>query len=195
MATWDYPERLIPQAMEWRSIKAGVQHRSPFDGTVESVEFPGERWALTLTMAPKRAADGGEREAFFARIAGGVERVRMWHFLRPQPKGTMRGAPTLHAAVVRGAHSLSIATTGTLKAGDLFKIGGQVFMAFQDCAPVAGVLTVPLVQRVRSALAEGAAVVWDKPTFLCIAPNMTAAASYSPGVQAGMGVELQEVFA
>lgn len=195
MATWDYPVSLIPQQMEFRSIKAGVQHRSPFDGSIESVEFPGERWALSLTLAPRRAANGGEAEAFFARIAGGVERVRVWHFLRPQPRGTMRGTPTLAASVVRGAQTLQINTTGSLKAGDFFKIGGQVFQAFLDADAVAGVLTVHLVQRVRAALAGGAAVEWDRPTFLCIAPNMTAAAGYSPGVQAPLAIELQEVFA
>lgn len=194
MATWDYPAALLPKQMEWRTVKAGVQHRSPFNGAVESIEFPGERWELSLTLPPRRAANGGEAEAFFARLAGGVERVRVWHFLRPQPAGSMRGTPTLAASAVRGDRTLAVNTTGTLRAGDLFKVGGQVFMVFQDCAPVAGVLTVPLVQRVRAALTAGAAVGWDKPTILCIAPAMTASAAYSPGVLAGPAVELQEVF-
>lgn len=194
MADWDYPTTLIPRQMEWRTLKAGVQHASPLDGSTEAVEFPGARWALSLTLPQRRAIHGGEAEAFFGRLAGGVERVRIWHFLRPQPRGTMRGTPTLAAAAVRGDLTLQINTTGTLKAGDLFKVGGQVCMAFQDCAPVGGVLTVQLVQRVRSALANGAAVLWDKPTLLCIVPQMSAGAVYEPGVAHGAAVELQEVF-
>lgn len=194
MAIWDLPASLMPQHMEWRSLKAGVQFRSPFDGSTEGIEFPGERWAVSLTLPPRRAAAGGEAEAFFARLAGGVERLRLWHVQRPQPRGTMRGSPTLQASVSRGALSLQIATTGTLEAGDMFGVGGQLFQAFQACTPSGGVLTVPLVQRVRAALTAGAAVTWDKPTALFIVPAMSSGAAFSPGVMAGLAADLQEVF-
>lgn len=194
MAVWDYPAALVPQHMEWRSLKAGVQFTSPFSSATEGVEFPGERWALSLTLPPCRPANGGLAEAFFQRLAGGAERVRLGHFLRPVPKGTMRGTPTLAESAVRGQLTLKLATTGTLEAGDFFKVGGQLFRAFQACAPVAGVLTVPLVQRVRGALASGAAVEWDRPTALFIMPAMSAGVAFSPGVQAGAAAELVEVY-
>lgn len=195
MAVWDYPAALTPQHMEWRTLKAGTQFVSPFTSATESVEFPGARWALSLTLPPCKPANGGQAEAFFGRLAGGVERVRLGHFLRPVPRGSMRGAPTLAEAAVRGQDFLKLATAGTLAAGDFFKVGGQLFRVFQDCAPLAGVLTVPLVQRVRGSLANGAAVEWDRPTALFIMPAMSAGVSFSPGVQAGAAVELVEVFA
>lgn len=196
MATHDYPLALIPRRMEWRSLKAVVQSpsTSPFTGATESVEFPAERFAWSLALPDRKLAAAGQAFAFFARLSGGMERVRLWHFLRPVPTGSMRGAPTLAAAAVRGAQSLQITTTGTLLAGDMFKVGNQVFMAFQDCAPVAGVLTVPLVHRVRAALASGAAVQWDRPTFLCVIPAASASQSYEPGMASGMQPELMEVF-
>lgn len=197
MAVFDYPDTLLPQAMEWASVKAGVQHRSPFNGTLEAVAFPGERWRVSLTLARARA--GSDRaalaEAFFGRLAGGVDQVRLRHFLRPIPRGTMRGAPTLQLAVTRGAQQLVLATTGTLKAGDCFKIGGQLFQALADCTPGGGLLTVPLVQRVRANLAAGAAVEWNAPTFLAIYAAMTHASGYSPGAAAAVQVDLEEVFA
>lgn len=195
MAVYDYPDTLTPQSMEWRSIKAGVQSRSPISGFVDTTEFPAERFAWLLTLPERRLADAGEPQAYFGALSGGIDRVRMRHFKQPVPRGTMRGSPTLHASVARGVKVLQIATTGTLKAGDLFKIAGQVFMAFQDCAPVAGVLTVPLVHRVRVALAAGTAVVWDRPTFLAIIPATSSSITMSPGKAAGMTVELVEVFA
>ncbi|WP_349745241.1 hypothetical protein [Roseateles cavernae] len=195
MAVYDYPDTLTPQRMEWRSIKAGVQSRSPISGFADTTEFPAERFVWMLTLPDRRLAEAGEPQAYFGRISGGIDRVRMRHFKQPAPRGTMRGAPTLHASVARGAQALQIATAGTLKAGDLFKIAGQVFMVFQDCAPVAGVLTVPLVHRVRAALAAGTAVVWDRPTFLAIIPAPSSSISMSPGKAAGMTVELVEVFA
>lgn len=195
MAVFDYPEALFPQAIEWGSTKTGVQHRSPFSGFVESILYPGETWRVSLTLPPaeSRGPLAAQAEAFFGRLAGGVDRVRVGHFLRPVPLGTMRGTPTLAIATVRGQLALSINTTGTLLAGDLFKIGGQVFQCFGDCAPVGGVLTVPLVQRVRRPAAVGVAVEWDRPTALFAYPAMSFAAGYAPGVATSISVELEEV--
>jgi hypothetical protein len=194
MATFDLPANLQPTAIEWGSIKAGAQFRSPFNGSVETIEFPGERWRVSLTFNRGTPALAAEAEAFLSRVAGGTERVRLRHFLRPAPVGTMRGTPTLSAAAARGDLQLSINTTGTLRAGDFFKVGGQLFQCFADCTPVASVLTVPLVQRVRAALSSGAAVTWDRPTALFICPAMSFAAGYSPGQAAPMSVDFEEVF-
>ena len=194
MATWDYPISLMPQKMVWGGVKAGVQSTSPFNSATESIEFPGERWLVSLTLPERKSRDSGEAEAFFGRISGGMERVRLWHFLRPQPRGSMRGAPTLAAGAVRGDFTLQIATTGTLLAGDMFKVGSQLFQAFQSCSPVGGVLTVPLVQRVRSTLAAGAAVAWDKPTALFVLPSKTHRTPYRPGAMEPVQVDLEEVY-
>lgn len=194
MATWDYPTTLMPQDLSWGSVKAGAQSTSIFNSATESIEFPGERWLVSLTLPERKSRNGGEAEAFFGRISGGMERVRLWHFLRPVPRGSMRGAPTLAAAASRGELSLQITTTGTLEAGDLFKVGNQVFQAFQSCAPVGGVLTVPLVQRVRSTLAAGAAVQWDKPTALFVMPSKTHRTPYRPGAQERIAVDFEEVY-
>lgn len=194
MATWDFPAALTPQLWTWKSVKAGVQFRSPFNGAVETVGFPGARWGISMTLPQSPGASGGQAEAFFALLCGGVERVRMGHLRRPVPNGTMRGTPTLNTSAARGAQTVSINTTGTLSAGDLFKVGGQLFMAAMDCTPSAGVLTVPLVQSVRVALASGAAVAWDRPTVDFIMPAMTSAASYRPGAMDGIAVELEEAF-
>jgi hypothetical protein len=151
MATFDLPSSLMPATMEWGSIKAGVQHRSPFNGSVESVEFPGERWRASLSFNLGTPDMAAQAEAFFARVAGGSERVRLRHFLRPAPMGSMRGAPTLNASAARGDLQLLINTTGTLKAGDFFKVGGQLFQAFADCSPSGSVL---LMKRTEPAPAS-----------------------------------------
>lgn len=194
MATHNYPESLIPQSMEWRSLKAAIQSRSPFTGAVEGVEFAAERFAWTLTLPERRQANAAEAQAFFARIAGGIERVRMRAFTRSIPRGTLRGLPTLAAPVERGALSLQIAGSGTLRAGDLFGVGDQVFMNFQHCGDIAGVITVQLVHRARKAIPAGTAVVWDKPTFLVNLPTPSSSLSLRPGAAAGMTVELVEVW-
>jgi hypothetical protein len=192
MATYDHPTALKPENMEWGSTKAGVQFRSPVDGSVEAIEFPGAFWTLSIGYPPVFDTDSGLLESFWSMMAGGFNKVTLWHLKRPQPLGTMRGTPTLAASVARGADTLTINTTGGLKAGDFFKIGNQLFRCLFDCNAVGGVLTVPLVQRVRSALTAGAAVTWDKPTTTFIFPTKSFSLGIASGVTGRALVELVE---
>lgn len=195
MATFDHPTRLVPESIEWGCLKRAIQSRSPTTGATESIEFPAERWQISVTYPPRQHRVAGLAEAFFSRVVGGVDRVRVYNFRRPVPWGTMRGTPTLAATVTRGAQSLTINTTGTLEAGDLFKIGDQLFQAMDDAAPVGGVLTVQLVQRVRGTLTAGAAVQWDRPTALFIIPATINRSSFSDGLMNRFTQDFDEVFA
>ena len=194
MTTHTYPATLKPSSMEWASTKTVIQFRSPFNGTTESIEFPGARWSISLTLPPALDFQGGEAEAFFSRLAGGMDRCALYNFIRPVPTGTMRGSPTLAATIARGDQSLQIATDGGLNAGDFFKISGQLFQCFQSCAAVASVLTVPLVQPVRAAISSGAAVAWDRPTALFVMPATSNRVAYGGGALASMQIDLEEVF-
>lgn len=176
-------------------MKRSIQSRSPITGAVEAIEFPAERWQVSLTFPPRQRIDAGLAEAFFSRVVGGAERVRLYDINRPVPQGSMRGSPALAAAANRGDLTLSISTTGTLSAGDKFGVGSQLFQAFADATPVGGVLTVQLVQRVRKPLASGAAVVWDRPTALFILPASTSRVAYGSGVMDSFTHDFDEVFA
>ncbi len=195
MATFDHPSWLKPQSIEWASKKRVIQSRSPVTGAVESIELPAERWQLTVTYPPTLYKDAAAAEAFFSRVVGGVDRIRIYNFTRPQPRGTMRGSPTLAAPITRGMQSLQINTFGTLEAGDFFKIGNQVFQAFDAASPIGGVMTVNLVQRVRVDTAAGAAVQWDKPTALFIIPSDSNRVAYGGGVMESFSQEFDEVYA
>ena len=107
----------------------------------------------------------------------------------------MRAAAAAMASSAGRSRPVVPTTTGTLAAGDVFKVGGQLFQCLADCSPVSGTLTVPLVQRVRAALSSGAAVAWDRPTALFILPAMSFASGYSPGQVAPIAVDFEEVFA
>lgn len=195
MATFDHPAALRPESMEWGTLKRVVTSRSPTTGAIEVIELPAERWQASITYPPLMVVDSGLAESFFSRVVGGVDRIRIYNFRRPVPLGTMRGSPTLAASVARGAQQLTINTSGTLKAGDLFKIGNQLFQAAFDATPVSGVLTVILVQRARAAMAAGAAVIWDKPTALFILPAPTNRVSFSDAIMNRFTQDYDEVFA
>jgi hypothetical protein len=106
MADFDLPQALYPQVASFGLQRVGLQHRSQFNGTVQSIEFPSEHWMLELSTAPRVKGKAGQAEAFFNRLTGGVNRLRMHHPTRLAPVGTMRGIPTLKTTVNRGASSL-----------------------------------------------------------------------------------------
>ena len=192
MTTFAWPDALTPQSVSWGIHKAAVQFRSPMGGSVQSVEFPASYWYMSITLPQAKMRNGGAAEAFFSRLAGGVERVLVPYWPRRIPAGTMRGAPVLAAAAGRGDLVLVVTANGTLRAGDMIGVGAQVFQCVTDCADVAGTLTVPLVNRVRGPMAAGTAVVWNTPTVLCLVPSVTSTAVYAPGMQGGIAVDLEE---
>lgn len=197
MGTQTWPSSLIPQTFSASLRKAGLQWRSPFNGTAQAVDFNAERWVFSLTLPPKRRSASGQVEALLFQLAGGIERVRCWHFVRPQPLGTLRGTPTMTSQATRGATSLAITTTvgATIKAGDCLGAGGQLFMASADAtADGSAHITVPIINRVRATIAQGASVTWDAPTIDMILPAMQPAVAYRPAILEGVAFDLEEIW-
>jgi hypothetical protein len=109
MPTIDWPDALVPQTAQLSLRKAGVQFASPFNGTLQSLDFIAERWTLSCSLAQMSARNPRGVEAFCNRLAGGIERVRVWPFhTRGSPRGTLRGSPTLGSSVARGATALPL---------------------------------------------------------------------------------------
>lgn len=197
MATTTWPAALRPQSFAPSLRKAGLQFRSPFNGTAQAIDFIAERWVFSLTLPPKRIEGAGQVEALLFNLAGGIERVRCWHFFRPIPLGTVRGSPVLASGASRGNTSLAITTTAsaTLKAGDMIGAGGQLFMVSTDCAANGtGAITVPVINRVRATIAGGSAVTWDSPTADFILPAMAPGAAYRPALLEGTAFDLEEIW-
>ena len=131
-----------------------------------AVDLIGEALVMTGRLSRARLADGGSREAFFNRLRG-AHYVSAWHFARPQPIGTQRGAPTLSNDVLQGASVLPLQglTNGnTYKAGDMLGVGGQLFQVADDVLVSGTTANVNTANRARADIAIGSLVTWDKPT-------------------------------
>lgn len=197
MATTDWPDWLIPTDCRINWVKAGVQFRNPYSGKLEGLEFSSGRWVLSLTLTERALRDAGRVEAYLFDLAGGSNRTRAWHFrTKGVPRGTMRGAPTLHAAAVRGDKVITIDTEpgATLAHGDMIGCTQQLFQSAADCvADGSGVMTVPLVNRVRASMALGAAISWSRPTAQFVLPSFGGIVA-RPGKVDGASVDLEEVW-
>jgi hypothetical protein len=109
MPTLDWPDALVPQTAQMNLRKSGAQFASPFNGTLQSLEFVAERWVLSCSLAQMSARNPRGVGAFCNMLSGGVQRVRVWPFhTKGVPRGTMRGAPTLASTLTRGAMALPL---------------------------------------------------------------------------------------
>lgn len=176
------PTGFCPNTFSMRLQVAQRVFSSPDSGSEQVIDRMNDRWLLSLSLPNRLHADAARVEAFIASLRGMFNTVAVYHWVRKQPRGTMRGTPTA-AAAAAGASVLSITTTvgATLLAGDMIGVGGLLLMVANDAtANGAGVMSVSIVNRLRTAIGGGSAVTWDKPT----APfrlSSQSAVQYIPG--------------
>jgi hypothetical protein len=203
MPTIDWPEALIPQSAQLTLRKAGAQFASPFNGTLQALDFIAERWTLSASLAQMASRNPRGVDAFCNLLAGGVERVRVWPFhTGGVPRGSLRGNVTVRVAAARGDTVLRVqgATSNaggapTLRAGDFLGCAGQLFQVAADFAlAVGGTGDVPVINRVRGTIAVGAAVTWARPTCEMVMPAMQAGPVRRAGAIESTALDFVEVW-
>lgn len=195
MAIIQVPAGLSVARQTWAQKRNDLSFSSSFGS--QAVETSPPQWESAITASLKRPEVW---QALMLQLRGQTNQLAMWNFGRPLPKGTMRGAMTM-AAAVQGAASLAITATGqaskTLLAGDYIGVGSgltqQVVMVTADAtANASGVITVTIEPPLRNAFGAGAAVTWDRPKALFRRKQGTAAWEYEPGKVSGMSLDLIE---
>lgn len=166
---------------------------SPFGGSEQVIDLLNDRWLASMTLPNRLHADAARVEAFIAALRGMVNTVALYHWARKQPRGTMRGTPTAQATAA-GSNALLVNTTpgATLLAGDMIGISGLLLQASLDTsANGAGVMVVSLVNHMRTAIAAGTPVLWDRPTapFRLASPS---AVQYIPGYAPEVSLDFVE---
>lgn len=192
MATITWPSELYVARLNFGIKKAGIQWRSNHNGFAQSIDFVADRWMASLTLPMRQAWDAGHAESIMNFLAGGVNFVDIWHFARPAPVGTLRGTPTIASGAVRGDDEIVITGTGTLVPGDMLGVGNQVFQV-RESVTVSGSTAVKTVNRVRSTISIGAAVVWDKPKIRMNMPSMEGNIGFATIVGEEFTIDLEEV--
>jgi len=162
------PSAFRPASCQLRMYTNQRVFASPFGGSEQSTDMLQERWLMDIELPESTPAQGAQIEAYLAAMRGQVNNSELYHFARSAPLGTARGTMLLSSAVSQGASSIAIdgisPSTGTLLAGDLLGVGGQLLQVAADVTASGGAATVSLVNRVRAALADNAAVQWSAPT-------------------------------
>ena len=164
--TWPTTGRAFVMARQDEGIEWDVELTKSRSGKVTTFGLPGARWTCSVHVPHDTVANLRERrqlEALKLQLRGGANRLLLWNLLTPAPLGTMRGSPVVNGAVSAGANSLAITNVPgtTLLRGDRLGVGGQRIILTAD-ATLNG--TIQFEPKLRNAVANGAAVVWDKPT-------------------------------
>lgn len=165
------PSVLVPSSCSFELKVFDRVNSSMFGGSEQAVDLLNDRWVVEIGQDVIEFLDAAEIEAFIGAMRGRTNTAQLYHYARPQPRGTARGTMLVNGAVAQGASSIAIdgisPSTGTLLAGDMLGIGSQLFMVASAVTAVAGAVTVPITGRVRTAIADNAAVTWDKPKVEC----------------------------
>lgn len=172
-------------------------------GAQQSRLFGPPRWRVSLASPPALEPTPADLwESLVLRMRGGVNRLALHDVLRPTPRGTMRGSPSLAADTAAGATSASLAASGTLLTGDWLQFGSgigtsQLVKLVADGVSGSGTISITFEPPLRVAFASGTAVVWDKPLAyyrLVAEPNPWRYLRGGRGHRAGFALDMLESF-
>lgn len=204
MAVYAYPtfSHFVPEKADMGIRSNVMMSISPLNGAMQTIEVPGSRWVTSLTYSAAQSADlRAEIEAFWARVRGQVHRVSLWHFRRPEPRGTIRGAsPTLGSNLALGATSCAfngLSNGQTLLPGDLFGIGGQLLMCTNQTAVTAVGSAMSGIQfspPLRADASAGAPVQLVRPSANFILTEPEVRVPYEGYGVSAFTVDLMEFF-
>lgn len=189
------PDGFCPNAFTLWQITNQRVFASPYGGSEQALDMGNDRWGIYLTLPNRKFPDAARVEAFIAALRGMTNTVRLYHWARKVPRGTMRGTPTAQAANA-GTQALILNTVAgaTLEAGDMIGLAGLLLqVASPTVADGAGAMPVTVVNRLRVPVPPGSAVTWDRPTALFRQSSQSARVQYIPGYAPEVPFDFVEV--
>ncbi len=168
--TWPAGRDWLPSRFRMQVLPNERCFTGYYSGQSQAIDLLGEYWTCQLTLPSRRSASlGALREAFFEQLRGRSNTLQLWNLKRPEPRGTMRGTPTVRTTTAQLANEVDIQTVAgkTLEPGDVIGFGSQVSRVMGTVTLTADgsghIDNVPVWPRVRAAVTAGAPVTWDKP--------------------------------
>ena len=161
-----------PTSPEFRSIGFSSEQKTitstTDSGKMFSVQVDGQRFKFSATYPPMKRATFAPVLAFIMKQRSQKETFQIALPDLKNAKGDVSGT-----VLVNGSHSAGDTTidvdgmTGTLKAGDFVKFGGdtKVYMVVSDAIASAGSATLTIEPPLRSALSDDASVTYDAVEF------------------------------
>ena len=114
MSTLTWPVGWGVSGFELRIMPNTRSFVSPYNGGTQVLDLGGERWRAIVTLPLARSLDEGlQREAFFDQLAGGVNKLALWHLRTPRPRGTAFTGALVAWAITDGASPWPVTNSGS----------------------------------------------------------------------------------
>ena len=162
-----------PTSPEFRSIGFGSEQKTitstTDSGKMFSVQVDGQRFKFSATYPPMRRSDFAPVLAFIMKQRSQKETFQIALPDLKNAKGNVSGTVLVNGSHTAGDTTITVdAMTGTLKAGDFVKFGGdtKVYMVVADVtADGSNEATLTIEPPLRSALSDNASVTYDGVEF------------------------------
>lgn len=197
MAVLEWPADVCPASLTWRPESNTKTFRSPFNGTSQTVRFPGTRWLCSLTFSNLSDEKSRRIDALVAELDGeyGRVKIRDWGRAGRPPAGN----PVVSDANQTGAELHSKGWTPgavVLHTGDYLTVNDELKMVTADVtAALNGTAIIPIAPILRSSPAANAKIEVSKPYGIFkLKDNQQGAGNRVPGVFTSYTLELEEAF-
>lgn len=161
-----------PSQATIRPLAQSTSHRSPFDGSVQTLFQPGMRWAATLTWSNVPIEHWRPLSAFVGALHGMAGRFTYSHPMTWRRATTTAGTPLVNGADQTGR---TIQTDGWTPSTLVLRAGDWISFADADSRPrlhqvtsdvIAGVIGtagVPIAPPLRTSPPDNAAIEIEAP--------------------------------
>lgn len=166
--TFAYPTSGVEyelQGMVWKVEDFVLVSTPALGGKVRTYETPGSRLTVVITYPTQKTSERLTVRGFWAKAGQQKNRVTMYDFACPVPRGGMTGSPLVKTQISAGADSVVLKSmNGALWRGDWIKLADGLHMVTDDVNPVSNEGTVNIAPAARATVSADSAVGWDRPT-------------------------------
>lgn len=186
-----------PSSLNWYLESNTKTFRSPFNGSSQTVRFPGSRWKCTVEYAVLEEAQARKIEAVIAALDGEYGRVKIRDWGRDGKAPA--GSPVVSDADQTGVALTTkgwTANTLVLRAGDYFTVNSELKKVTADVTSNAsGAATIPFSPMLRSSPAPNSALEVQNPWGIFkLVDNSQGQIRRSPGLVSATTIEFEEAF-
>ena len=133
MSILEWPKEVIPTQENWQLLSNSKTFTSPFNGSSQTVRFPGSRWRCELTFNNLNEEKSRQLEALVASLDGMSGRVKIASWIRKGRYGY--GLPRIAISSQLG-HRLETKdwkrNMRVLQQGDRLTVGNELKMVVAD---------------------------------------------------------------
>jgi len=197
MAALEWPADICPSSLTWRPESNAKTFRSPFNGSSQTVRFPGTRWVCSLTFNNLSDDKSRRLDALIASLDGefGRVKIRDWGRGGHKPDGTPLVSDPNQSGIVLMTKGWSPGVL-VLRAGDYLTVNDELKMVTADVASAAGgTAVIPIAPMLRSPPPANARIEVLAPYGIFkLKDNQQGTGNRVPGVFTSYTLEFEEAF-